>query len=225
MREVTLMRRLSGVTLAVVILGSHVSPGVAQDDTWQNKWYWGAQAGAYIYSTPSQSSQAALEVGAHWLITARQVGLYIGLDQVFFGSTATSAIADASATGGLRTVDFTSGRRVQAELYAFPMSGTLQVYGGGGFAVNMVTDALPQGTFASSQQEQAALRQLDAVTTKAFFVLSGGAQWRMGRWAVFATYHLMPEAREFLISSEQHVIRGGIRYALTAASQDVTTAR
>jgi hypothetical protein len=214
---------MSGLLIAVAFLVHHAAPAAAQQDEWKNKWYWGVQAGTYIYSTNTQSNEMALEVGGHWLITAERVGLHLGLAQLLFGDNATAAIPDGTVAG--RTVSFTSGRRLQAELYAFPTDGALQIYAGGGFMINYISDAIPEGTFATAQAEQTAMETIDNRTTKAFFVVSGGAQWRLGRWAVFGTYQFIPEGRDFLISSTQHSITGGIRYALAAAHQDVTTNR
>lgn len=217
------MRRLSGFLTAVVFFGLLTAPAAAQDDEWQNKWYWGAQAGTYFYSTNTQSNEMAYEVGGHWLITAERVGLHMGLTQIFFGNNATAAIPDGTATG--QTVTFETGRRLQAEAYAFPMDGPLQIYAGGGFLINYISNALPVGTFATPQAEQAVIEAIDEVSTKAFFTVSAGAQWLFGRWAAFGTYQFIPEGRDFLISSTQHAITGGLRYALTASSQDVTTSR
>lgn len=217
------MRRLSGFLIAVLCLGFVTTPAAAQQDDWKNKWYWGAQGGAYIYSTPTQSNQLAVEVGGHWLITADRVGFHLGLAQVLYGDDATSSIPNGSAAG--QTVSFTGGQRLQAELYAFPLDGPLQIYAGGGFLINHITDAVPQGTFSTPQAEQTVMQAIDEVATKAFFTVSGGAQWRFGRLALFGTYQFSPEGRDFLISSTQHAITGGIRYALTAANQDVTTSR
>jgi hypothetical protein len=216
------MRRLSGFLVTVLFLGLFTTAAAAQDDDWQNKWYWGAQAGAYFYSTPTVDNELAFEVGGHWLITAERIGLHMGLSQLFFDN-ATSAIPDGSASG--LTVNFTRGRRLQAEVYAFPLDGPLQAYAGGGFLINYISDALPAGTFGSTQAEQAALAAIDEVSTKAFFTITGGAQWRMGRWAAFGTYQFTPSGRDFLISSTQHAISGGLRYALTSSNQDVTTSR
>jgi hypothetical protein len=217
------MRRLSGFLVAVVFLGLFTTPAAAQDNEWQNKWYWGAQGGAYLFSTPTLDNEMAFEVGGHWLITAERIGLHMGLSQILFGDNATSAISDGTATG--QTVSFTSGRRLQAEIYAFPVDGPLQIYAGGGFLINYISNAQPVGTFATAQAEQAVLEAIDEVSTKAFFSITGGAQWRMGRWALFGTYQFIPEGRDFLISSTQHAITGGLRYALAAANQDVTTNR
>ena len=59
------MRRLSGFLFAVVLLGFLTTSAAAQDDEWQNKWYWGAQAGAYLFSTPTLSNEMAFEMGGH----------------------------------------------------------------------------------------------------------------------------------------------------------------
>ena len=212
------MRRLSGFLFAIVLLGFLTTSAAAQDDEWQNKWYWGAQAGAYFFSTPTLDNEMAFEVGGHWLITAERVGLHMGLSQLFFDD------ATSMTTTG-QAVSFTSGRRLQAEVYAFPMTGALQIYAGGGFLINYISDALPLGTPASPQAEQAALQAIDQENTKAFFTITGGAQWRFGRWAAFGTYQFAPSGRDFLISSAQHSITGGLRYALASANQDVTTNR
>jgi hypothetical protein len=212
------MRRMSGFLIAVVLLGFLATSATAQDDEWQNKWYWGAQAGAYFFSTPSMSNEMAFEMGGHWLITAERVGLHMGLSQLFFDN------ATSITTTG-QTVTFTRGRRLQAEVYAFPMTGALQVYGGGGFLINYISDALPEGTPASPQAAQAALQMIDEENTKAFFTISGGAQWRFGRWAAFGTYQFTPSGRDFLITSTQHSLTAGLRFALAPANQDVTTNR
>ncbi len=219
------MRRPFQVFLVAGLLGSIVAPTSAQTNGWKNKWYWGAQAGTVTFSTPTQSSEAAFMVGGHWLITRDRVGLHLAVDQVFFSNSTTSSIQDGTAASGFRTIGFTSGRRVQGELYAMPGSGTIQVFAGGGFAIHQVTDAIAQGSFASRQQENAIIQVVDELSTKAFVVFTGGLQLRHRRWVVFAKYQFMPEGRNFLISSEQHAITGGLRFALTSASEDITTER
>ena len=217
------MRILSGLLVAVVLLGFVTTPTAGQDEDWQNKWYWGAQAGAYIFSTPTVSDEVAIQVGGHWLITAERVALHLGLSQLIFDDNTTSAIPNGTTTG--QAVSFSSGRQLQADLYAFPMKGPLQIYAGGGFLISYISDATPVGTFTSAAAEQNAIALIDEVNTKAFFTVTGGLQWRMGRWALFGSYQFTPSGRDFLISSTQHTILGGIRYALAAANQNVTTDR
>lgn len=219
------MRRLPEVFLSIVLLGLAITPASAQDDSWKNKWYWGAQAGAFLYSTPTVNDKIAFDIGAHWLITRDRVALNIAVDQLFFENNSTSSIQDGSTPSGSRTVTFSKGRRVQAELLIIPTSGRLQVMAGGGFAIHQITDATAQGTFASQAQQNAAARIVDDQDTKAFVVFSGGAQYRFGRWAAFAKYQYMPQANEFLISSETHALTGGLRFALTGSSEEISTKR
>ncbi|MFQ5704818.1 MAG: hypothetical protein ACE5HT_12455 [Gemmatimonadales bacterium] len=220
------MRKLPGVFLAIVLLlGLATTPASAQGDSWKNKWYWGAQSGAFIYSTPTQSHEAAFDIGGHWLITRDRVALDVAIDQLFFQDNTTSTVPDASSTNGTRTVSFSNGRRVQLELYAMPMDGPIQVFLGGGFAIHQITDAKAQGTFASQAQQTAVARIVDDQDTKAFAVLGGGVQYLIGRWAVFGRYQYIPQAEDFLLTSEQHAITGGIRFALTRSSEDISTKR
>ena len=196
------MRILSGLLVAVVLLGLVTSPAAAQDESWQNKWYWGAQSGVYFFSTPTQSNDIAIDVGGHWLITAERAGLHLALTQVMYPDNSTSLTPEGDA------VNFSSGRRLQADIFVFPMDGALQIYVGGGFMINYISDAAPAETFATPQGLQAALQNIDDVSTKAFFTVTGGAQWRLGRWAMFGSYQFTPSERDFLISTTQHAITG-----------------
>ncbi len=73
-------------------------------------------------------------------------------------------------------------------------------------------------------EAQAAVNAIDDASTKAFAVFSAGAQWRNGRWAFFGQYQYTPPAGDFLITQETHTVMGGIRFALTSAREDVSTA-
>ncbi len=216
------MRRVLGVSLAVVILGAFSTTASAQDESWMNRWFWGAQAGTFLFKTPTQSTEAAFSVGGHWLITGELVGLHIAIDQLLFQDGTTSAVADGGAPNGIRLVNFSSGRRIQTELYAMPTSGRLQVFAGGGFAIHDISNAVAQGTFATPREAEAVARLVEEASTKAFITIGGGVSYRWGRWQAFGKYQFMPEGRDFLLSSEQHAITGGVRFSLAPAREDVT---
>jgi len=220
------MRRLSGVFLAVVLFSLISTPASAQQDSWKNQWYWGAQVGTYVYSTATQSTELAFDWGVDWLITADRVGLRLGFDQVIFADGTTGAIADGSAGGGVRTVSFGLLQRWQGELYALPTTGKLQIAVAGGFAINNITDAEPTGSFASPQEEDAVRRIIEDATSKAFFTFGASARYMVGtRWVVFAKYQFMPKSNEFLLTGAQQAITAGISYALAVASEKVSTER
>ena len=179
------MRRLSGVFLAVVLVSSISTPASAQQESWKNQWYWGAQAGTYVYTTATQSTELAFDWGIDWLITADRVGLRLGFDQVIFASGTTGAVSDGS--GGARTVDFGLMQRWQGELYALPTTGQLQIAVAGGFTINNITDAQPTGSFSSPQEEEAVRQIIDDATSKAFFTIGASLRYLVGtRWAAFA---------------------------------------
>jgi opacity protein-like surface antigen len=228
-------------TLSLLMLSSSVLTGsaAAQADAWQNKWYWGAQAGLIAFKVPFNSSQlsnpsargwtTALTVGGHWLITGRKSALYFAYDQVLFdqpnGTPDTAAVVDPSSTTGIRDVSFTSGRRIQAYVYIMPMDGWIQPYLGGGFSIQQVTDAIPAGTFLTASSVEAVARTIDATATKAFPVFTGGLQLRFGRLALFGHYQFMPASSTFLVASSQHVFSTGFRYAVTGSHEEITTER
>ncbi|OGU04908.1 MAG: hypothetical protein A2W29_13055 [Gemmatimonadetes bacterium RBG_16_66_8] len=197
-----------------------------QAEFWRHKWYWGAQGGVAMFQTPTAAgTQTGLTVGGHWLITATRSALYLAFDQMMFGNTATSAVVDASALNGIRTVAFTNGRRLQAMAFVIPTDKLLQVYVGGGFGIHQITDARPLGTFNTISEQESVFRTLESTGTKAFPILGGGAQYRRGKLALFGQYQFMPEGRDFLLSGVQHVFSGGIRYALTGSREEITTER
>ncbi|MSR06684.1 MAG: hypothetical protein EXR93_06445 [Gemmatimonadetes bacterium] len=100
---------LAGLGLAAI----SAQPAAAQADAWQRKWYWGAQGGVFMYSTPTTTGRTrAITAGGHWLITGKRSALLIGFDQIMFPDSTTSQIPDPVTLTGLRTVDFTSGRRI-----------------------------------------------------------------------------------------------------------------
>jgi hypothetical protein len=198
----------------------------AQQDSWKNQWYWGAQAGTYIYSTATQNTELAFDFGVDWLITADRVGLRLGFDQVIFADGTTGAIQDGSSAGGLRTVGFTSMQRWQGEVYGLPTRGKLQIAVAGGFAIHNITNAEPTGSFASPQEEEAVRRNIEEATSKAFFTIGASLRYLVGtRWAAYVKYQFMPKSNDFLLTGGQQAITAGISYALTVASEQVSTER
>jgi opacity protein-like surface antigen len=214
---------------ALVLAGSLLtSSALAQADSWQHKWYWGAQAGLMEFKTPTSTSwQQAFTAGGSWFITGRRSALYVAYDQVIFRDTTSSAVLDASSATGFQTLAFTRGRRIQAHLYIVPLDGWVQPYLGGGFAINQITNAAPKDltAIATNTELQTVLQTIDQTTTKAFPVFSGGLQLRFGDLALFGQYQFMPTGRNYLIDSAQHVFSVGMRYAVTGSREEVTTAR
>lgn len=208
------MRNRHGIILAAVILAAQTVPAAAQDRSWQKKWYWGAQGGAYLFS--ADGNKAGFSAGGHWFITAGRSALYLAYDQLFFDTIGGVTLSTGQA------VQFGSGNRMQATVYAVPTDGQIQVFLGGGFAIHRITDAEATSPVATQQDRNA----VDQAATKAFLVLSVGAQARFqSRWAVFGQYQFMPASDDFVIRSQQHAFNVGLRYSLTHSEEVVTTER
>jgi hypothetical protein len=219
-------------TACVLALASAVLTGsaAAQADSWQHKWYWGAQGGIMQFKTVDVTGlesgwQNAYTVGGHWLITGARSAFYAAFDQVIFKDTTNSAFLDNSSPTGTRSVLWDKGRRIQAMLLIFPTDGYIQPYLGGGFGIHQLVDASPAGTFNTPQELENALRTVDQTSTKAFPILAGGLQMRFGRLALFGQAQYMPMGRNYLITSAQYVASVGFRYAVSASREEVTARR
>jgi hypothetical protein len=208
------MRNRSGILLAALLVAAQTVPANAQDRSWQNRWYWGAQGGAYLFS--ANGNKTGFSAGGHWFITAGRSALYLAYDQLFFDTVNSLQIN----TGQL--VTFSNGNRMQATVYAVPTDGKIQVFAGGGFAIHRITDAEPEAPFTGAGD----IQDVDDAATKAFLILSGGVQARfLGRWALFGHYQFMPASDDFIIRSQQHIFNVGLRYSLTHSEEVVSTER
>ncbi len=104
---------------------------------------------------------------------------------------------------------------------AVPSDGKLQLLLGGGIAIHQITDATAQGS-----TDQALLQRVEEAATRAFAFGMAGVQLRFSRkWALFGSYQYMPSSMNFLITSAQHALTGGLRVAIGSSHEEVTTQR
>ncbi|MEE8193795.1 MAG: hypothetical protein V3T74_13705 [Gemmatimonadales bacterium] len=220
------MRIVSRIALTVVLVAMVATPAMAQRATWQNRWYWDGQVSLMRYKTPTETNwQNAYGVGGSWFITKRQGGLYLAFDQMFYDS-ATSLVPNGLSPTGTAEVTWEASQRWQAIIYAIPASGTFELYLGGGFAIHNIrgVDTTNAGT-PSAQELSVTLQEIQKRSSRAFLILAGGLQLRVGRLAIFGDYQFMPASNQFLITSSQHVFTAGLRIALASSSTEMTTGR
>jgi len=196
----------------------------------QYQWYWGAQGGAFISKTNTQPYVYDPIIGGHWLITARRTALYVAYEQAIFLSDANAVIFDPSSsgcslgTGPCRDVSFKDMRRIMFGVLAFPAQKVIEPFGGGGFALMQVLNAVPDcSAGCTSSQFAEASDRVNELSSRAFFWLMGGLQINYSsKLNVFAHYLLTSGASNFLLQSNTHTLQGGIRYSMGSAKEGVT---
>jgi len=218
------MARVRGILLGVALLGI-AAPLAAQSQPWVDQWFWGLQGAAYRFRTPegSASWETGYTIGANWLITGRGMGLYLGFDHIVYNH-ARSQVADPTSATGVRFVDFHTGNYLTADLIAMPLKGKYQVMLGAGVKVHNIRDATAVGPFATPADQEYSQGLADDAASKALFNIMGGLQVLVSRrLAAYVTYEFIPEARNFLLSDEQHLLSGGLRYSFGSRKEEVST--
>ncbi|MGH8511854.1 MAG: hypothetical protein ACREU8_10885, partial [Gammaproteobacteria bacterium] len=213
------MKPLSCLALSALGVALVARPAAAQQNTDRNnRWYWGAQAGGFLYQTNAQGYFFDPIIGAHWLITGQRTALYIGAEQAFFLSDSRATVFDPNSGTGLRDATFGQVRRIFAGILAFPLQKRIEPFVGGGFAIMTVQDATvdcsgtsPNSACANANEQAVAQAAVDDAGSKGFAWIMGGMQINIGKMAVYGQYMLTSAAQGFLISGSTHTIQGGIR--------------
>ena len=189
---------------------------------WQHKWYWGGQAGIFIFRTNFDSYSFEPTFGGHWLITGKRTALYAAYEQSLFINPRHVTIVEPSGTVNPGNVQFNNLRRIMVGVLAFPAQLRVEPFAGGGFAIMealnvQVSCQSCQGSDLGTLQDEA-----DAAATKAFFWWMGGIDIKQGRLALYGHYILTSAAANFLIQGVTHTFQGGIRYSLGTAKEGIT---
>jgi hypothetical protein len=212
-------------TIVVAMLAAVPTIASAQRaSSFDNGWFWGAKGGitqfdAIDNATGGFKTVNATTVGGEWLITRTRGALMMSVEQAFFDEV--SAVFDPTFAGSARPVDISDLRRYHVGLMAYPITwaGT-RPYLGVGFAVNVIQNAAPRGTFNTVGAMDSVFNRVDRQSTRASFVLTAGLQAHLGsRWAIFGQATTMPTRDNFLIngSSNTFMFEGGLRFRVSNA--------
>jgi hypothetical protein len=189
---------------------------------WQHKWYWGGEAGIFVFRTNFDNYVFEPTFGGHWLITGKRTAMYASFDQSFFINPSHVTIVEPSGAVNPGNVQFNNLRRIMIGVLAFPAQMRVEPFAGGGFAIMealnvQVSCSSCQGSDFSQLQDEA-----DAAATKAFFWWMGGIDIKQGRLALYGHYILTSAAASFLIQGTTHTFQGGIRYSFGSAKEGIT---
>ena len=187
-----------------------------QEQLFRNSWFWGLHAGATSIGTPSSPTTSAGTIGAEWMITRTDGGVYASYDQANF--TRTTDVADPTASNGTRRVAVRDLRTASLGAVAFPWhSGGFRPYAGLGYALSIVGDASVQPDSANTQVPSGIARTIDDARSRASIFGMAGAQWQIRRTAIFAQASFIPSNDKFLITKPLTTIVAGIRYNFGSA--------
>ncbi len=198
-------------------------PSYEQRGGWAHQWYWGGQAGVFVFQTNFENYTPEPVFGGHWLITGKRTALYVAYEQAFFLSDRHATIVEPDGTINPGNITFRDLRRIMVGVLAFPARKRIEPFGGGGFAIMQV---LSPEVSCSSCVTLSQLFQMqdeaDNAASKAFFWWMGGIDIKQGRLALYGHYILTSAARGFLISGTTHTFAGGVRISLGSAKEGVT---
>ena len=205
----TRLRLLAAVPLFLCLAATTAQ--AQQEQLFQNSWFWGLHAGSTAIGTPGKSTSQAGTLGADWMITRTDGGLYVSYDQASF--TRTSGIADASAAKGVRPISVHDLRTVSIGGLAFPWhSGRFRPYAGLGYALSLVGNASVQPDSLNTPAPSGMTQAVDDARSRSSIFALIGAQWQVRRTAVFVQGSFIPSSDRFLITKPITSITAGLRY-------------
>jgi hypothetical protein len=217
MRIVRTVARTIGLTALVPALAA--AQAKPAPSSFVDAWYWGATGGTTMFTPVSGASRvSAPTVGGEWLITRSRIALNISIEQAFFDDV--SGVFDPTVNGGVRPVDISDWRRYHASIFFFPWhSDGFRPYLGTGFAINVIQNATPQGTYTSEASLDSVFSQVNRFSSRASAVFTGGAQFGSDRVALFGQVTAMPTRSNFLITGSGYsfMLEGGLRYRISSA--------
>ena len=210
--------RLIAIVPALLCLAT-ARASAQQEQLFQNSWFWGVHAGGTSVGTPSASTSNVGTIGADWMITRTDGGLYVSYDQASFGKL--SGVADASESSGRRPVNIRDMRTITIGGVAFPWhAGRFRPYAGLGYALNLIGSASIAPDSANTAPPSGLNQTVDNMRSRSSIFALAGAQWQVRRSAIFAQASFIPSSNQFLITKPITTIVAGIRYNFGSSIDD-----
>lgn len=221
------MRLLRVLVLATGFAALLAPPSAAQEGRpFRDAWFWGVRGGVLNYSSEADlqgpangkgtDNAGAPMVGIDWLITRTRGGLYLGIDEAFFTS---SAYYRRPAVAGDPGVLLKNERRISLAGVWFPMQSPMtHPYVGLGLSVNQVGDAALERSLAIPALQSAAIDSVQAKRVAISPMIIAGVQQRLPGFSVFAQGSGTWLQNGFLLKNLapkhylQWSLEGGIRY-------------
>ncbi|HUR91107.1 MAG TPA: hypothetical protein VMY38_00385 [Gemmatimonadaceae bacterium] len=165
----------------------------------RNSWFWGAKVGTLSVSTAETARTWAPSIGAEWLITRNQGGLWVFADHSSFDIR--GSVDDPSLPSGRREVDIRNLRRFGFAAVVSPRAfGMIRPYAGLGMSLNVVGRAIAVADSAGNTGGNAVRTAIDDQRSRAAILGLAGAQAQFSRAALFTQITATPASRRFLLN-------------------------
>ena len=207
------MRKTSWLIAA--LFSAAVAPSVTSAQSakeFDDSWFWGVKAGVSTFSPTLGSTHSTASYGAEWLITRTRAGLYVSYDEANVSTV--SAVFDASADNGFRSVSVDKMHRVSVAAIAFPWTfGRVRPYAGLGLTLNVIGSATPQLGASESEVSGDVAERINDRRSQSAILGMGGVQVQFNRLAVFGQASVAPASSNFLLNnSALGFFEAGVRY-------------
>ena len=151
------------------------------------------------------------------MITRTKIAMYVSVEQSFFDTQ--GGVFDPTSAGSMRVVDIEDSRRSTCSCSRSQRFGAFRPYAGLGFALIMIRDAQPEGTFTSPASQDSVFTNVDDQSSRTTPVLTLGTQLDFSRAALFVQASTMATRHRFLINGKAntYLLEAGLRYNLVDA--------
>ena len=193
------MRLLRVLAVATGFAAVLSQSSAAQDARqFKDAWFWGVKGGGLLYSSASTTGGGAPLVGAEWLITRTNGGLYLSFDQAFL--TTTGGFTDRDSVGSfVRNVPLKNLRRFTMAGMIFPaQTRNLHPYAGAGLAFNRIDAEPPNANSAHFLSAQDSILARKAAFSPIFIA---GIQARFKPMSLFVQGTASPIQKSFFLSN------------------------
>jgi len=202
------------VAIAAIAIAATIPGAASAQRSDSYTWKLGLNVGMMAYQTVGNLQTTIVPTaGAHFLIMARRGGLMFGIDE---GIGTNEKATD--------NVLFNDLRRYQAVLMAFPATGSVEPYFGGGAGIlQVVGPRVDHQVVIDPVQQANVLADAKERSATGFLTLLGGVQGRWKRFTVFAQYQVTTSpSDDKLIHGATQTLLGGLRIGLGSAREGVT---
>ena len=196
------MRLLRVVAVATGFAALLSQSSAAQDARqFKDAWFWGVKGGGLSYTSASTNNGGAPLVGAEWLITRSNGGLYVSFDQAFFSTTGGFTDRNPDSTF-VRNVSLKNLRRFTMAGMIFPaQSRNLHPYAGAGLAFQQIAGAALVNGSPGSPRYLIAQDSIQARKAAFSPIILAGIQARFKPMSLFVQGSASPIQRSFFLSN------------------------